>query len=751
MKIKDIFPYVVDADTSIKTSLTKINNNDYKIIFVVNKNGQLIGSLSDGDIRRWIIDGDGYTDDTPVLVVCNKNVKFFKHTKKTNIMPSDFSHGKTLIPVVDDKTRILYFEVKGGNGFYIKNVEISEVAAPFLIAEIGNNHQGDIAIAKKLILEAHNSGVQCVKFQMRSMDSLYGKNTPETNAAEDLGSQYTLDLLRRFQLTDDELYEAFEYSSDLGLIPMCTPWDLESLEKLESYGLPAYKVASADFTNFELLAKIAQTNKPMICSTGMSSEEEIHLTVEYLEKINAEYILLHCNSTYPTPFKDVQLRYLDKLARISNRVVGYSGHERGTHVPIAAVALGAKVIEKHITLDKTQEGADHKVSLLPHEFKSMCQKIREVYTAMGTRNYERGLTQGEILNRQVLSKSIFVTRRINKNDIIKRSDLTIKGPGKGLQPNRLAEVIGIKSNRNIPSNTELFETDLTRQIVKRGSYKILRPVGIPVRYHDYSRLTSNIDLDFIEFHFSYSDLNLNPEDFLKRDEKLIFAVHCPELFENDHILDLTSPNKQYRDKSISHLKRTIKTTLELKRYFPSTTKPTLVVNAGGWDKLGFLTPEEKSERYKILSDTLNSVDLSDINCAIQTMPPFPWHFGGQSHHNLFVDPQEAAEFCRTNDNVTLCLDTSHSMMACNHYGWNLKKFIETVSKHVTYIHLADAKGSDGEGVKFGQGDIDFRDTWRLLALLSPMTPFIPEVWQGHLNDGAGFWEALEYIESLEIN
>ncbi|MEI2420999.1 N-acetylneuraminate synthase family protein, partial [Arthrospira platensis SPKY2] len=185
------------------------------------------------------------------------------------------------------------------------------------------------------------------------------------DAKEDLGAQYTLDLLSRFQLTPEEMLQAFDYCRESGILPLCTPWDIKTVKLLENYRMPAYKVASADLTNHDLLKALVDTGKPLICSTGMSTESEIKESVALLQKMGAMYVLLHCNSTYPAPFKDINLNYLDKLAKIGNCPVGYSGHERGYHVAIAAVAKGAKVIEKHFTLDKTMEGNDHKVSLLP--------------------------------------------------------------------------------------------------------------------------------------------------------------------------------------------------------------------------------------------------------------------------------------------------------------------------------------------------------------------------------------------------
>jgi N-acetylneuraminate synthase len=749
MLIHDIAPYIIDVDTKMQIALEKINANHHKIIFVTTSKGEVIGSISDGDFRRWLLRGNHLTPGTTVSAIYNLDVKYIYDDKLDTVDKLDFSDGKTVLPVVDKQRRIICLLTEMGSGFFICDHEIKSSSPTFIIAEIGNNHQGNIQIAKKLILHARDAGVHCVKFQMRSMDALYGASSNSKKNTEDLGSQYTLDLLKKFQLSDEELFEVFDFSSANGLIPLCTPWDKNSLRKLEAYGMPAYKVASADFTNFELLKDIANTHKPMLCSTGMSTQSEIISTVEFLKQQNANFLLLHCNSTYPTPYKDVQLNYLKRLEELSGRCVGYSGHERGVHIPVAACALGAKVIEKHITLDREQEGTDHKVSLLPSEFKEMCSFISDIETALGSKSYERNLSQGELINRQTLAKSIYVNRQILINEIIERDDLVIRGPGKGLQPNMVDKVVGIRANRTIEVDTELFESDLTQAVVKQECYQISRPFGIPVRYHDYAELISGITLDFVEFHLSYGDLNLDPSMFLKKNADLSYAVHCPELFENDHLLDLTSLDENYRLQSIQNLNKTIEITLKLKNFFPMTKFPTLIVNVGGWSNEGFLSEDDKMYRYNLLKKSLRKIHLDGVNLAIQTMPPFPWHFGGQSHHNLFVNPSEIVNFFQEVDNVSLCLDTSHSKMACNYYGWDFAEFIRKIAPYTNYIHLADASGMDGEGVTFGRGDIDFHEIWPLLSKVIPDAPFIPEVWQGHINSGAGFWKALEFIQQID--
>ncbi len=188
---------------------------------------------------------------------------------------------------------------------------------------------------------------------MRDMSSLYRNAGASETIERNLGPQYTLDLLDRFSLTTEEMIEAFDHCRSVGIIPLCTPWDLASAKVLDDYGIPGFKVASADLTNHDLLTFLAQTARPIIMSTGMSTEEEIVESTGILRSAGAPFALLHCNSTYPAPFKDINLRYLNRLADFGDCVVGYSGHERGHHIAVAAVGMGAKIIEKHMTLDRT--------------------------------------------------------------------------------------------------------------------------------------------------------------------------------------------------------------------------------------------------------------------------------------------------------------------------------------------------------------------------------------------------------------
>ena len=312
----------------------------------------------------------------------------------------------------------------------INNFQIGENRT-FIIAEIGNNHNGSYENAIILIDEAFAAGADCVKFQMRVMDAVYRKKSLN-RSGEDLGTEYVLDLLDRFQLSSNEHEKLKNYCKEIGITYMCTPWDINSVQALEKMNVPAYKVASADLTNMPLIESLANLSKPLILSTGMSTEEEVLYTVEFLNSKKSDFALLHCNSTYPAPLHDINLKWMNRLSKI-HPLIGYSGHERGISVSLAAVSLGATIIEKHLTLDRKMEGPDHAASLLPEEFKSLVSSIREIEDALGDGKV-RLLSQGEMINRENLAKSLVATKDLPKGTIIQAEHIKALSPGQGLSP-----------------------------------------------------------------------------------------------------------------------------------------------------------------------------------------------------------------------------------------------------------------------------------------------------------------------------
>jgi sialic acid synthase SpsE/sugar phosphate isomerase/epimerase len=737
-------PFIVNQQLELADALKKLGAN--KILFVVDNQFRLVGSLTDGDFRRWIQEQSTLDLTVPVLSVCYKSVRFIEDSASERQMADMLSSAVTHLPVVDVEKRVVAIACFKAQDITIGSFNINAESRAFTIAEIGNNHNGSIELAKKLVDLAVDAGADCAKFQMRDLASLYSNAGDSNDDAEDLGSQYVLDLLSRFQLNDQEFYTVFDYCKEQGLAVLCTPFDVVSTDKLADYGVEAFKVASADLTNHDLLRHIASNNKPMIVSTGMATEAEIIDAVSVLSAVSAQYILLHCNSTYPAPFKDINLNYMERLAEIGGCLVGYSGHERGISIPMAAVANGAKVIEKHFTVDNTMEGNDHKVSLLPDEFKTMVQSIREIEEALGS-SKPRTLSQGELMNRETLAKSVVTKTDINAGEIITAEMLDICSPGKGLSPYRKKELIGKKSCRDMKVGDFFFGSDIEQKQVKANKYSFKLPFGIPVRYHDVNTLGAMSNFDMLEFHLSYKDMDVDLSKYFDESKSydIGFAVHAPELFTGDHTLDLCSHDEEYRKRSIKELQRVVDVARSLKKYFPKTERPVIVCNVGGYTNNGFLTESERTKCYALLAESLKQIDAEGVELIPQSMPPFPWHFGGQQYHNLFVSAEDIVKFCK-DQNMRICLDVSHSKLACNYYNWDFVDFIERTAPYSPHHHIADADGSDGEGLQIGDGIIDFEIMNEQLSRLSPLSTWIPEIWQGHKNNGEGFWVALERLE-----
>jgi sialic acid synthase SpsE/sugar phosphate isomerase/epimerase len=731
---KEIARYLISEFATIRAALIKIDGNEDGIVFCVDDGGLLLGVLTDGDLRRWLVAVASPNLDQPVGTIINRkyvSASVNDRPERINVLLKGHLE---VLPLVDHGGCCVALAAKRKPRIDIGTRKIGAGYPTYVIAEIGNNHQGSLEMAKQLVDEAVRANADCAKFQMRDLQSLYRSKNGENHLAEDLGTQYTLDLLSRFQLTKDDLFRVFDYCDSKGIQPLCTAWDLPSLEALESYGLPGYKTASADFTNHELLKAIAHTGKPMICSTGMCTDAEIKQGINLLRHHGAQFALLQCNSTYPAPFKDINLRYMDRLRSAGECPVGYSSHDRGINISVAAVTLGASIIEKHFTLDRGLEGNDHRVSLLPAEFAEMVEAIRQVELALGD-GETREISQGELMNRETLGKSLFINTALEPGALIREEMLEVRSPGRGLQPNRRGEIVGKPALRRLRSGDILYPSDLGEETSRPRAYRFSRPFGIPVRYHDLRTLTGLSNFDLLEFHLSYKDLEVDTNPFFDRDLPMDLVVHAPELFAGDHVLDLCSPDPAYRAKSIELLQRVVEITRQLRRHFVRAERPRIVVNAAA----------RRPQYYALILDSLRQMDLRDVEVIPQTMPPFPWHFGGQRYQNLFVDPRETREFCDRHG-YRVCLDVSHSKLACNHHKWSFDEFVRTVGPVTTHLHVADASGSDGEGLQIGEGEIDIPALCRALGEAAPAASFIPEIWQGHKDEGQGFWRALDRLE-----
>lgn len=319
----------------------------------------------------------------------------------------------------------------------------------FIIAEAGVNHNGDINIAKKLVDKAKEAGVDAIKFQTFKADNLVTKQAPKAEYQKQAtgdGSQF--EMLKKLELSLEDHIALKKYCEEKGIMFISTPFDFESVDLLEKIDVPLYKVSSGDLTNLPLLNYIANKNKPIILSTGMSNLGEVEEAVETIFQTgNDRLVLLHCTSNYPTAYKDVNLRAMLTMKEAFKLPVGYSDHTIGIEVPIAAVALGAKVIEKHFTLDRNMAGPDHKASLEPDELKILVKSIRNIETAMG--DGIKRCNKSEEKSKFVSRKSIVAKHDIKKGQVITQDLIVYKRPASGLPPKFVKYILGKKARAEI--------------------------------------------------------------------------------------------------------------------------------------------------------------------------------------------------------------------------------------------------------------------------------------------------------------
>jgi N,N'-diacetyllegionaminate synthase len=334
-----------------------------------------------------------------------------------------------------------------------------------IIAEAGVNHNGDIDMAKKLIDAAVVAGVDYVKFQSFVAEKLV---SPDAKKAEYQsknigdGDDSQFNMLKKLELSHENHLELIKYCNDSGINFFSTAFDIEGLHYLNELGLSLFKVPSGEITNFPYLKTLALFGKPVILSTGMCFESDIQLAVNVLLEYgltNDKISILHCNTEYPTPMKDVNLHAMINIKKQFGVTIGYSDHTLGIEVPIAAVALGAKIIEKHFTLDRKLPGPDHVASLEPNELNAMVKAIRNIELAISGDGIKKP-SDSEIKNLAIARKSIHVNRNLLLGNILTENDLIALRPGDGISPMEWNNIIGKKLIVDKKQFEKLLESDL---------------------------------------------------------------------------------------------------------------------------------------------------------------------------------------------------------------------------------------------------------------------------------------------------
>ena len=333
---------------------------------------------------------------------------------------------------------------------------------PYVIAEIGANHNGDMRLCRAMIREAARCGADAVKFQSWTAESLissaeFGRNAAYSDPERHFGS--LKEMVERYQLSAAQHREVAAYCRELGVHFMSTPFSPAEVDLLAELGVPALKIASMDVTHPELLKYAAQTGLPIILSTGMASLAEVGSALETLQQHGSGGVaLLHCISIYPPDYEDIHLRNIPMLGAAFGVPVGFSDHSFGTAIPLAAVALGACILEKHFTTDKTLQGWDHLISADPPEMEAICREAKNVFTALG--HAHRTVSPAELEKRDKFRRCVVLKRDVAAGETLTGADLDYKRPGTGIAPTEAPYVVGRRAARDLVRDHELAWSDL---------------------------------------------------------------------------------------------------------------------------------------------------------------------------------------------------------------------------------------------------------------------------------------------------
>ncbi len=607
----------------------------------------------------------------------------------------------------------------------------------YVIAEIGINHNGSVEEALFLMNEAAKAGADAVKFQKRTLSEIYVASLLEDPNSAEWSFQYLIPQLKALELSEGAFHTLRAEARRLGVDFIVTPFDQVSADFVATLDLDAVKFASADLTNWPLISHtLGRFDCPAIFSTGMWDDAVIRKSAKFIaENFTNRYAMLLCQSTYPAPPESLNLRYLDTLASMAP-MVGYSGHELGVQASLLAHALGATIIEKHITRDIHQLGPDHKASLTPEQFRDLVRQLQLTRTMLG--EDRKVITMAEQLNREVFAKSLVAKRDLAAGETIRLEDLKFMSPGKGITPDRLPEFLGKTLMRAKSANDYITEQDFEKAltVAEWPRFTFSKEWGVKCRFHDFETY-KQLKTPVVEFHCSDRDVI---DEVRATSESSALIMHAPEIIGRD-LFDLCSDNAEVVRKSVGILEQTIVRTRELAPGFRQGAKPKIVLHVGGMSLLdgNYDCAEITSKAERILRD----INLDGVDLLPENLPPRPWYLGGQWHQYGYMRPEDMAAFCKSLS-LGMTFDICHAQLYCKYAGIDLVDYAKIILPYIRHVHISDAHGIDGEGVQIGEGELDFDALFRHLEKVR--FSWVPEIWSGHVNHGAGTHHALCCLE-----
>jgi N-acetylneuraminate synthase len=596
-----------------------------------------------------------------------------------------------------------------------------------IIAEIGINHNGSISTAKELIMGAHVAGADAIKFQFRDTENTY-------LSKKEIGDEILSEEIKKNSLTSNQIIELGKYAKNLGLLVGISFFDIKDITKFETSieFFDFFKIPSVELTNNRLIDKLLSFNKFLLISTGASDEQSIENSFNRIK--NNDWMPLHCISNYPTAIYNSNLGYMNFLRRRWNRPVGYSSHDINWSVVITAILLGASVIERHITLNKEDNGLDHTSSSTISEFKMIVEFARNKKNVFNGDD-ERVPNQGELLNLQNLGRSYYSQRDIEVGEKIDKKDFIYVSPKIGFSNAEFYENNGAVVVNKINSGDVLTSfhingrNEISKKTIEFANY---RNIGLPVRLHDYEEISKMFNLDNYEFHFSFGEIpKLNNFKNINSNHK--FKVHLPDYFSSNELINPFSADKSIRNESLKIINETV--------LFASKLSDLTDRNVG---IVGSFSIVENGVDvfYSDCAEIIDSISKDKVTLAVQWLPPVAWYFGGSVKLEIMNNVSDI-KYIRSKD-INIVMDSSHLFMGKNFFGFDAMRIIEELKPFIKWFHISGASGIDGEGNNFTK--IDESEYQIIKKIIEADSVKIVEVWQGHLDKFFGFKQALENLE-----
>lgn len=619
----------------------------------------------------------------------------------------------------------------------IKDISLfikDEKQIPLVIGELGINHQGSIEMARELIRGAAAAGVHAIKFQYRNLLKSYSSGSKE------IGDEILKSEIERNFLKVESILTLTSEAQDLGLWVGISFFIVEDCEDFGNHidKFDFYKVPSVELTNSELITFLVSRNKPVLISTGAHWESEIETVFGGIPGEN--WFPLHCVSNYPVAPHNSNLSYISHLRERWNRPVGYSSHESDWEYVLLSLKYRPRIIERHLTLDKSLPGLDQTTSSDLSDFTKLMKMLESNSQDFFVSRNGRIPNQGELLNRQNLGRSFYFTKAQSAGEFLDEKTLVYRSPQVGIDKLALKSISskmllenGFQDSPLLNSHFYPRTTLLPEEIEFANNFDL----ALPVRLHDFEQVQNEIPLNALELHLSYSEVD-RLVDFKDKFRTKRLSLHLPDYINSLQLIDPISDHLEIATRSRDIIDKAVKFVSHIQEKHGYE-----VLIVGSFPVRSQLSREMYFDRYSSIQSKLK--DLG-ITLTMQWLPPFAWYFGGSEQLKI-LNSAEDMDFVNKYE-IDLCMDISHLLLGSNYFNFDPQDFLQILRERIRFFHISDAIGIDGEGSHFDLTDV------RKVELFNGVLDFegrkTIEVWQGHFDHCNGFKRAIKDLYSMRL-